>query len=48
MLHEECEDVRETKVTALLAGEIICTNQSAFKLVNLEEDEADECLDYDY
>lgn len=35
MLHDEREDERETRITALLAGEVIGTNLSEYKLVKM-------------
>ncbi len=37
MLNDEVESDRECRVNALLSGEVICTNFSAFKLVQIEE-----------
>lgn len=33
LLHEHPVEDREARVTALLAGEVVCTNLSAFRLV---------------
>ena len=48
LLHEEPKDEREVRVTALLAGEIICSNLSAFKLVHLGENDETVHLDLTY